>query len=942
MDPQEVFAVFQSVDDEGSGTISTDDLHSFFQRLFLDTESSESILSLIQTSGAEQIHGTVNYANLLQWIFAATATRASEIARESKTAQVKFVEETVSQASIPVAGPPTLGRAVSDAGTYRRHKRVTDDASGEQSRAPSLQRSVTDAPRVHNVSKADLDRAAELLRENLSSGQQPMTDSMLVQLTRATSQVEPGSTSATGGTVDVIDASAPFGSCTWVAPAMKLGRCGICFSDDVQVGRFCGRNSCDGYFCSDCMQHHASSFAEGSFYAMPWLKCPGCAARLPTQSWLHLISEDLRQQYLRNGKSLLTFRCPSCHSPGTLFKEELENEEAIAKERELAESLGEQSTRLKQMWQAFANATESTDAFVPAVVAFLEAYCTKKDEEHEPQEDAQVFSPTLSWAVPRMLASVKDPERRCCLQLGLLRKFPKMFTPCCDAKICFKCKVKDWHPGISCEDRQREEMSKAVQFCPSCGVATVKSEGCDHIVCVCGTDWTWVDPVKDALKEGDIQAIERMLNDDLTVDTKIDGQPLLHASISAAMDREDDSAETWQVVRLLFSRGVDATAVDSDGDTALYYTCSAGNLEFTQLLLTSRADPNTFGDLDCSPLIVSLHSASLIEALLDGNANPSLAVDLSGATPLMRAVQGNMSSVSAFLKAGSAVCEIDRVDNYGRHALYSAVMMKDMALAKQLLDAGASVHVPAPENTPLLNVVLQANDISLEPLAKLLLEAGSDVNLVDGLGFNALHCSLKSGAPASMAVQFGLVTKVTDVNCLTRLGETALDIAKAAGQDELVLNALLDHGATCSSIEEKAGPMLSTQIASITSSESDNSSAVNCRMDACGWRPEESDGKEAWLQFTFPGPTCVKHIQVAGLGTGFDDQRTLQFTLSFSSDESHWEAHASNPFQKTQCSRIACNHELVPPVTATMMRLFTSSCTFGQVLRVEVFGHLAK
>ena len=41
----------------------------------------------------------------------------------------------------------------------------------------------------------------------------------------------------------------------------------------------------------------------------------------------------------------------------------------------------------------------------------------------------------------------------------------------------------------------RGEMGKAaqsgIQWCPECGVPTVKSEGCNHIICVCGASWQW-------------------------------------------------------------------------------------------------------------------------------------------------------------------------------------------------------------------------------------------------------------------------------------------------------------------------------------------------------------------------------------------------------------------------------------------------------------------
>lgn len=62
--------------------------------------------------------------------------------------------------------------------------------------------------------------------------------------------------------------------------------------------------------------------------------------------------------------------------------------------------------------------------------------------------------------------------------------------------MCFKCKTTGWHEGESCDKRLRDGYQGlpkgGVQWCPKCGVPTVKSEGCNHIVCVCGESWTWM------------------------------------------------------------------------------------------------------------------------------------------------------------------------------------------------------------------------------------------------------------------------------------------------------------------------------------------------------------------------------------------------------------------------------------------------------------------
>eukprot|EP00439_Symbiodinium_sp_Y106_P038580 s687_g4.t1 len=76
-------------------------------------------------------------------------------------------------------------------------------------------------------------------------------------------------------------------------------------------------------------------------------------------------------------------------------------------------------------------------------------------------------------------------------QLAWLRMYPKVRTPCCGAAVCFKCKVRGWHKHVTCEDGQRQETGRNAQYCPNCQVPTTRSDGCTHIRCVCGSEWTW-------------------------------------------------------------------------------------------------------------------------------------------------------------------------------------------------------------------------------------------------------------------------------------------------------------------------------------------------------------------------------------------------------------------------------------------------------------------
>jgi hypothetical protein len=110
-----------------------------------------------------------------------------------------------------------------------------------------------------------------------------------------------------------------------------------------------------------------------------------------------------------------------------------------------------------------------------------------------------VMPRNLATCFPAMLSLIADIGRRAVLQLAALRRWPKTETVCCKSKHCFKCKVSGHHDGVSCEEVQRHQIeginedgeSGSIQFCPACGVATLKTEGCNEMICLCGQDWTW-------------------------------------------------------------------------------------------------------------------------------------------------------------------------------------------------------------------------------------------------------------------------------------------------------------------------------------------------------------------------------------------------------------------------------------------------------------------
>jgi ankyrin repeat protein len=79
-------------------------------------------------------------------------------------------------------------------------------------------------------------------------------------------------------------------------------------------------------------------------------------------------------------------------------------------------------------------------------------------------------------------------------------------------------------------------------------------------------------------------------------------------------------------------------------------------------------------------------------------------------------------------------------------------------------------------------------------MAKLLLEAGADVNARDEQGNTPLQRAVDEGWRGGLEVAELLVSKGADVSAKNRRGETPLSMAKAKGRKELV-EFLRKHGA---------------------------------------------------------------------------------------------------------------------------------------------------
>lgn len=263
-----------------------------------------------------------------------------------------------------------------------------------------------------------------------------------------------------------------------------------------------------------------------------------------------------------------------------------------------------------------------------------------------------------------------------------------------------------------------------------------------------------------------------------------------------------------------------------DGTTALAWAAHWNDLESVTQLLQAGADPNASNRYGASPLseAAMLGSAPLMEALLKAGANPKTLTTPDGETVLMTAARaGNTEAVRLLLDHGA---EVNAIEKYrGQSALMWAAAERHPEIVKLLLAHGADWKIRSsdrPTKLPKLSAASSISPMSRGGLtaflfaaregdvatARIMLDAGVDVNQTDVDGANALVVSLmnKHYSFAKFLLDRGADPNLADVDGRTAL-YAAVDIRNEdwsalpsrKENDPLpsieIVKALLEHGA---------------------------------------------------------------------------------------------------------------------------------------------------
>ncbi|CEM06998.1 unnamed protein product [Vitrella brassicaformis CCMP3155] len=269
--------------------------------------------------------------------------------------------------------------------------------------------------------------------------------------------------------------------------------CPICGEERGELVWFgcCERVSGDVAYraCHECLERHIEVQLKDLFF-LPKLKCIcGQSNGLSFLAVKPYISKDLQARIHELARRALTFRC-ACDETDSLYHESGGNtdrrREVMRKVGRAVRALGEgESNKLKQAaWKYQAYATGARECLNEVIGLYESA-----DVADEGSEGAK-----------RLIEAIEEPERKVSLHLRFLATWPRFETECCEDIFCWRCQMAhgdtDECDAMYDEDNfQRlfqQEMSIEPKHCPECGIAVLRSEGCNQMTCVCGASFCYV------------------------------------------------------------------------------------------------------------------------------------------------------------------------------------------------------------------------------------------------------------------------------------------------------------------------------------------------------------------------------------------------------------------------------------------------------------------
>ena len=256
-----------------------------------------------------------------------------------------------------------------------------------------------------------------------------------------------------------------------------------------------------------------------------------------------------------------------------------------------------------------------------------------------------------------------------------------------------------------------------------------------------------------------------------------------------------------EIQRLLDAGGLDASAGNSVGQTALHVACLWGNAEAAICLISNNANVNKTNSLTGgSPLHITVTSPKdlqgrlrCIESLLDAGADPNLK-DSRGVSALQYATEAasNEPEILDIIRMRSP--SVVSLDDFFSAAGNGGEATVAAALCHEQFDA---VNEGDDRDHGCTALIKSAKRGRIGVVELLLADRRTDPNVTDRYGNTALHHAVSTLEPPyafgnSAVVEALLADERTDPNCRDGVGQTPLIVAVDHGVANLVEILLLN------------------------------------------------------------------------------------------------------------------------------------------------------
>ncbi|XP_030076431.1 protein phosphatase 1 regulatory subunit 12B isoform X2 [Microcaecilia unicolor] len=223
------------------------------------------------------------------------------------------------------------------------------------------------------------------------------------------------------------------------------------------------------------------------------------------------------------------------------------------------------------------------------------------------------------------------------------------------------------------------------------------------------------------------------------------------------------SGDTEDVKKLLL-QGADINTVNADGLTSLHQACIDENLDVVKFLVQCGADVNQQDNEGWTPLhaVASCGYLNIAEYLISHGANVA-SVNSEGEVPLDLAEEASMKDMlQEQIKKQGIDLELSRKEEEN-------LMLQD---ARQWLNRGKIEDIKHGRSRASALHVAAAKGY-LEVM-RLLIQAGSNLNVQDADGWTPLHAAAHWGVKEACTI---LAEALCDVEIKNKLGQTPFDVA---------------------------------------------------------------------------------------------------------------------------------------------------------------------